>query len=80
MGKLQPDMLDGIGVDLRADQIFNQVQQSRGREEPEHSRAHVDRGIAPYAPKREADIELLRKIPAAIHADPNQPLTDSRPL
>jgi hypothetical protein len=72
LGQLEPDVLDGIGIDLRTNQIFYEVQQSRGCEQSKYGRANVNRRIVPHACLRETDIEILREILAALKANPNQ--------
>ena len=71
--QLHANVLDGVGVDLRAEHILHQVEQSRAGQQPKDGRAHADGRVVVDARLRQTEVEVLRDGLTALLRDADQP-------
>ena len=57
--RLDANMLDGIGIDLRADERLDRVQQALAGKEIEHGLAGPEGSVRPYVLERQRKVEVL---------------------
>jgi hypothetical protein len=79
-GRLEPDVLHRICIDLGSDQRFHGIENARISQQREHCRTGPERGIGTRRGLRQRKVEVLGVIPAALGVDFGEPLGEGEIL